>query len=201
MMPDHAQELTVPLAKDHAATADGHLVVIDMQRVFADSSSPWAAPGFQDIIPRIDRLVRAYRERVVFTRFVPPRRVRRAWHEYYAQWSFALSPEANELWNLVTPWLGLPTVDCATLSKWKGLKSAIPRATHITLCGVSTDCCVLSTAYAAIDDGVKVYVVADACTASPASHRAALEVMGKRAPLITLTTVQRHLGENVDASA
>ena len=34
---------------------------------------------------------------------------------------------------------------------------------RLVLVGVSTDCCVLSTALAAADEGVSVRVVADAC--------------------------------------
>lgn len=58
------------------------------------------------------------------------------------------------------------------------------------LAGVSTDCCVLSTALAAADAGVRVRVVADACAgATDADHERALLAMALYAPLITLTTV------------
>ena len=65
----------------------------------------------------------------------------------------------------------------------------------IVLTGVSTDCCVLSTALAAADAGVAVRVVADACAgASEADHQRALDAMALYAPLITLTTVAEVLG-------
>jgi nicotinamidase-related amidase len=58
------------------------------------------------------------------------------------------------------------------------------------LAGVSTDCCVLSTALAAADAGVKVRVAADACAgATDTSHEQALAIMGLYAPLIEVTTV------------
>ncbi len=41
----------------------------------------------------------------------------------------------------------------------------VRRRGGMVLCGVSTDCCVLMTALAAVDDGVAVRVVADACAA------------------------------------
>lgn len=64
--------------------------------------------------------------------------------------------------------------------------------------GVSTDCCVISTAVPAADAGATLPVVTDACAGStPASHRAALDVMALYPPQITLRTtdeVLRQLG-------
>jgi nicotinamidase-related amidase len=61
---------------------------------------------------------------------------------------------------------------------------------RLVLAGVSTDCCVLSTALAAADAGVEVVVVADACAgADDDSHAKALYVMDLYRPLIRVTTV------------
>ena len=58
------------------------------------------------------------------------------------------------------------------------------------LAGVSTDCCVLSTALAAADAGVTVQVVADACAgASDQSQQQALDIMRLYAPLIEVVTL------------
>jgi nicotinamidase-related amidase len=60
----------------------------------------------------------------------------------------------------------------------------------LVLAGVSTDCCVLSTALAAADDGRFVQVVADACAgASDEDHQRALDAMALYRPLITITSV------------
>jgi nicotinamidase-related amidase len=53
-------------------TPEGWLVVVDLQHVFGDADSPWGAPRFADVRPRIRRLVEAFGERVVWTRFVAP---------------------------------------------------------------------------------------------------------------------------------
>jgi nicotinamidase-related amidase len=59
----------------------------------------------------------------------------------------------------------------------------------MVLTGVSTDCCVISTALAAADAGVAVKVVTDGCAGlSPADHQRALDAMALYAPLIELTT-------------
>jgi nicotinamidase-related amidase len=59
------------------------------------------------------------------------------------------------------------------------------------VCGVSTDCCVLSTALAAADAGVFVQIGAAACAGvSRADHERALDTMRLYAPLITVTSTE-----------
>jgi nicotinamidase-related amidase len=97
----------------------GHLVVIDMQRVFADPDSPWAAPDFAAILPTVAGLVKTYGDAVTIIRFVAPERPTGAWRDYYAEWPFALQPPDAPLWDIV-PELGSrgPTLDTTTFSKW-----------------------------------------------------------------------------------
>ena len=64
-----------------------------------------------------------------------------------------------------------------------------PDATMV-LTGVSTDCCVISTALAAADAGVAVRVVSDACAGiSDNDHQRALDAMALYGPLIEITSV------------
>jgi nicotinamidase-related amidase len=167
-----------------------HLAVIDMQRVFADPSSGWATPGFAAIVPTVSALVRACAPVVTFTRFVAPAEPAGAWRAYYAQWPFALQPDDAPLWDVV-PELGPtgPTVDAPAFSKWgPDLAGRVGSAT-LLLAGVSTDCCVLSTAVAAADAGVPVQVVGDACAGvDDASHRKTLEILALYAPLIEVVS-------------
>ncbi|MDT7581600.1 MAG: hypothetical protein QOK35_2864 [Pseudonocardiales bacterium] len=167
-----------------------HLVVVDMQRVFADPSSGWATPGFAAIVPAVAALVEHHAPAVTFTRFVAPAQPVGAWRAYYAQWPFALQPADAPLWDVV-PELGptAPTVDAPTFSKWgPELAERVGSAT-LVLAGVSTDCCVLSTAVAAADAGVPVKVVADACAGvDDASHQKALDVLALYAPLVEVVT-------------
>jgi nicotinamidase-related amidase len=67
---------------------------------------------------------------------------------------------------------------------------------EMVLVGVSTDCCVLSTALAAADAGVHVRVVADACAGlSEGDHRRALDAMALYGPLIEITDAAAVLAE------
>jgi len=168
------------------------LAVIDMQRVFGEPGSPWLAPRFAEIVEPVRRLAGAFAPRVVFTRFVAPAVPHGAWRRYYEQWPFALQPPDAPIYELAGPFAGLagPTVDATTFSKWGPDLAARAGGGPLVLAGVSTDCCVLSTALAAADDGVPVRVVADACAGvDDESHAQALHLMGLYAPLIEVVTL------------
>ena len=171
-------------------SAGRHLAVIDMQRVFADPASGWATPGFAAIVPTVAALVAACAPAVTFTRFVAPAQPHGAWRPYYDRWAFARQPPDAPLWDVVadlTP--DAPTIDAPTFSKWGPELAARVGAATLVLAGVSTDCCVLSTAVAAADAGVAVQVVADACAGvDDASHRKALDLLALYAPLIEVVT-------------
>jgi nicotinamidase-related amidase len=83
-----------------------------------------------------------------------------------------------------------------TFGKWGAdLAAATGGSREFVLAGVSTDCCVISTALPAADAGVHVRVATDACAgATDADHRRALDAMALYAPLIELTDVDAVLG-------
>ncbi|TDW50532.1 nicotinamidase-related amidase [Curtobacterium sp. PhB25] len=172
---------------------DAWLVVIDMQQVFT-GESPWAAPRYDHAGVGIERLLPRFTGRTVFTRFVAPQRPQGAWVPYYREWPFALVPDADPLYALTEPFASAagdrndPVVTEPTFGKWgTGLQAVVGDHPHLVLTGVSTDCCVLSTALAAADAGATVTVVADACAgASDADHERALGAMRLYAPLITV---------------
>lgn len=170
----------------------GLLVVIDMQRVFAEPDSPWAAPRFAEAAG-VRRLLPAFGDRVTFTRFVAPGTPEGAWRAYYERWPFALQSPDARLWQLTDEFAprARQVLDTGTFGKWTPelARRAAPQG-RLVLAGVSTDCCVLSTALAAADAGIEVLVAADACAgADDASHARALQVMDLYRPLIRVTTV------------
>jgi nicotinamidase-related amidase len=166
-------------------TPEGWLVVVDLQHVFGDEDSPWGAPRFADIRPRIRELVRAFGERVVWTRFVAPARPTGAWREYYEQYPFALQPPDARLYALVEEPGSAPVLDATTFGKWGPELAAVVGEGPITVVGVATDCCVISTVLPAADAGIPVRVVSDACAGSgDDDHERALRVMSLYAPLV-----------------
>jgi nicotinamidase-related amidase len=176
----------------------GCLAVIDMQRVFGEAGSPWLAPRFGEIVKPVRDLVTAFGPDVVFTRFVAPATPAGAWQRYYEAWPFARQPPGARIYELAEDFAAAagPTVDAVTFSKWgPELAAHVGETGRLVLAGVSTDCCVLSTAVAAADAGVAVRVVADACAGvDDESHRKALDILRLYAPLIEVTSLDDVLG-------
>ena len=170
-----------------------HLAVVDMQRVFADAGSPWAAPRFAEVVPVVRALAEAAPSRT-YTRFVAPATPAGAWRDYYRQWDFALRPPDAALWDVVVEHDPADVVSATTFGKWGPELAARVGDDELVLTGVSTDCCVLSTALAAADAGVPVRVVTDACAgADDNAHDRALAAMALYAPLIRLCTADELL--------
>ena len=165
------------------------LLVIDMQRAFADPPSPWAAAGFYATLPRIERLIAAYDGRVVLTRYVPPMPLAGAWIDYYAIFPTLLLPAGDPAWDLKVAAGGMPIETRATFSKWDAAMAAVVgEGSGIAVCGVATECCVLGTVLAAVDDGRTVRVFTDACAGgTQAAHEQTIALLSGFAPLVTLT--------------
>ncbi|GAB3608938.1 isochorismatase family protein [Humibacter ginsengiterrae] len=172
--------------------AEPWLVVIDMQHVFGDPASGWFTPRFEEARAGIRRLLPAFGDRVVHTRFVAPEHPRGAWSAYYEVWPWALVPDDDPLYRLVDePESSHAIVTENTFGKWgPRLDAATGGSRELVLAGVSTDCCVISTALPAADAGVHVRIAADACAgATDSDHRRALDAMALYVPLIDVTDV------------
>lgn len=175
------------------------LVVIDMQQVFGDPASPWFTPKFAEAEAVIAGMIPAFGENVIFTRFIAPENPEGAWVPYYEQWPFALVRADDPIYDVVLAFrdTGHPVVTEPTFGKWGAdLRDALAGSQDVVLAGVSTDCCVLSTALGAADAGVRIRVAADACAGlSDADHQRALDAMALYAPLIEITDSARVLDE------
>jgi nicotinamidase-related amidase len=172
------------------------LAVIDMQEVFADPDSGWFTPRFAEIIGPVKELVAAFRPRVTFTRFVAPAEPAGAWRRYYEQWPFALRPPGDPIYRLAPDVADEAAeagrgLEATTFGKWgPDLAARVGEDGRLVLAGVSTDCCVLSTAVAAADAGVAVQVVADACAGvTDESQVQALALLRLYEPLIEVVSL------------
>ena len=164
-----------------------HLVVIDMQHVFADPSSEWCTPRFAEIVPTVAALVEEHAPRVTFTRFVAPDEPLGAWRDYYARFPFARQPPDAPLYALVDAFAAHAegSIALPTFGKWGSELAARVGDDDVVLAGVATDCCVVSTALRAADAGVRLRVVADACAgATDEAHKQTLELLASYGPLI-----------------
>lgn len=183
---------TSPHLSAEQSETDPWLIVVDPQAIFASPTSAWGSPFFAEVMPRIRALADAFGERVLVTRWVPTADRSTSWGDYFAAWPFADQPATDPLFDLVPDAVGLsplPTLDLPTFGKWgREIEEIIGRGARVVLTGVSTDCCVISTALAAADAGARVTVVADACAGSTAeNHAAAMTVMSLYPPQITVS--------------
>lgn len=172
---------------------NSHLVVIDPQRIFADADSLWGAPSFAEAFSKIQHLAGSFDSRVTVTRWLPTADRSGSWGDYFAEWPFADRPADDPLFDLVpgaSVLSAAPSIDLGTFGKWgPELGHRLGEVRNVVLTGVSTDCCVLSTALAMADAGLWVTVVADACAASSDdAGTAALQVMSLYSPQITVVT-------------
>lgn len=170
---------------------DATLVAIDMQVAFAEPTSDWAIPRYDDVAERIAQLASSFGDRVVWTQFVRDADETGAWTDYYDRWSsFRVPADANE-WNITLETRPAhPIVAMPTFSKWgPELAEHAPIDAPLVVGGVATDCCVLSTVLGAIDAGRSVVVVTDACGAvSDEAQQQTLALLGLLSPMVTLAT-------------
>lgn len=173
------------------------LTVIDMQDVFGDPESPWATPGFDELVGPIGQLASAFGDRSVFTRFVLPASIEGSWEPYYEAWAEVTDPARSAWFELAEPWRSMSprTLERPTFSKWgPALENMSGPDRTLVICGVATDCCVVSTALAAADAGQHVRIVADACRGVDGSaHDRAIGLMAGFSPQIVISMVDAEL--------
>lgn len=171
---------------------DEWLIIIDPQAIFASpQASPWGTPLWAQTVPRIVELAAAFGpERTVITRFVADPTLGGSWQQYYRDWPFALVPDEDPLYAVVPELADAAghVVTAPTFGKWNAdLRAIVGEQPRCALAGVSTDCCVISTALPGADAGASIRIVAAACAGStPANHAQAIGAMSLFAPQITI---------------
>ena len=175
------------------------LVIIDMQTIFSAYPKWWGCPKFDDIIEPIRQLAAQYADRTLLTRFVAGADHQGSWAPYYETFPFANVPGTDSIYDVVNPLKSLihddNVVTMTTFSKWgnehHGVRAKTGAYPHLILTGVSTDCCVLSTAMAAAEAGAFVTVALDACAGSSDTNQlAATNILKGYAPLINIVDHQ-----------
>ena len=147
------------------------LLVIDMQNAYT-AEGPWTCPNMGRATEQIIALIESggFSE-IVFTRFDAPQDPVGTWKDYNV-----INKEVNEdEWlNEVVPQLApyleeYPMVSKSTYSSMTvpeiqaAAERCIARGGSVVLTGVVSECCVLSTAFQAIDMGCPVVYITDAC--------------------------------------
>lgn len=196
-------EVTPHSAPEPADPDRPWLLVIDPQRVFTDPTSQWRVPRWEEIVEPVRRLVPAFGDRVVLTRWVPDADKHGSWRDYFREYQFADRPADHPTFELDDRLADLAwphTLLAPTFGKWTAeLRDITGEHPHLVVAGVATDCCVVSTVLPAVDGGARVTVVTDGCAGSTdEAHEAAMSVLAGYYPQATLRSsdeVLRQLGE------
>ena len=147
------------------------LLVIDMQNAYT-ADGPWTCPNMARATEQIIALIESGRfSEVVFTRFDAPQDPVGTWKDYNV-----INREVNEdEWmNEMVPELASYLTQYSVFSKSTYSSMTVPeireaaeqctaRGGSVVLTGVVSECCVLSTAFEAIDLGCPVIYITDAC--------------------------------------
>ena len=174
------------------------LLVIDMQNVYLPGEE-WACPSTMDAADNILRLLPLFSgDRVIFSRFIAPEKPFGRWQTYNEKYAGINSSRyLNDLIDpirRVTENGSYPVYDKSVYSLMKvpeAGKAALDVTSaggRLVLTGVVAECCVLSTAFEAIDLGCEVIYVTDAVAGLDEPKEKASELM-----LRGLSPVHTHL--------
>ncbi len=147
------------------------LLVIDMQNAYT-AKGPWTCPHMEQAADRIETLIQSGQFKdVIFTRFDAPENPTGTWRDYNL-----INREVNEnaYQNEIIPQLQKYADIYPVYSKSTYSSMSVPeiqaaaidcmeRGGYVVLTGVVSECCVLATAFQAIDIGCPVVYITDAC--------------------------------------
>ena len=184
------------------------ICVIDVQNVYLPGEQ-WACPTMQTAMENISCILdHAARDQVLFSRFVKPVNPFGRWNTYNEKYQ-AVNDDAwlNEL---AEPLQSRQKADryrlcdksVYSLMKVPEAREAALKATaaggRLVLTGVVAECCVLSTAFEAIDLGCEIIYITDAVSGLDEAKESgsALMLQGLSPVHTQLLTTEEYLGEN-----
>lgn len=163
------------------------ILVIDMQNVYL-TGQPWACLDTEGAARNIVRIAKGAEgkldpSQIIFTRYIAPQHPEGAWKDYnrtYAQIN------ADPFLNAMVPGIraampGHPFFKKSTYSAVSvpEIRDAAMHCGRLILTGVVSECCVLSTAFAAIDLGCHVLWIRDAVSGFDVPKEQGAELMLK----------------------
>lgn len=164
---------SVQTAKVEQDSAD-LLLVIDMQNTYT-KEGPWTCPNIDRAAERIITLIKSgWFGQIIFTRFDSPQTPVGNW-KLYNQINREINGNIhmNELISVLKPYTDTyPLYSKSTYSSitvpeiQTAIQDCIDRGGSLVLTGVVSECCVLATAFHAIDMGCPVVYIKDACAGS-----------------------------------
>lgn len=165
---------------------------IDMQNIFAKGGL-WETPWMERVLPTIEAVAVRYRDRTVFSRFIPPDHPEERpgrWRRYFQRWQQATRQNLRggeldlvpEMARHVPPAILLDKPAYSAFTRSALSELLISKAVEtVVITGAETDVCVLATALSAVDIGFRVVIVEDAlCSSSDEGHDALMTMYRTR---------------------
>lgn len=165
------------------------LLLIDFQYIFYLPTA-WNVPHFKEAQTNALKAQKKLNNTTtIATRYIPPKPLTGEWVNYFKHYPNISTNPDDKVYDL--PIKADFVVSAPKFGKWDAILSSIAMndVSTVYIAGVATECCVLATALAAVDSGVKVIIISDACAgATQETHDRALNLMKDFAPSITIKT-------------
>ena len=162
------------------------LLFIDFQKIF-EPDSIWPVPNIHLALDKALLSKQYLKCKTITTSFIPPSSIEGIWIDYFKKYNAPIERN-NPLYELMDSVPKNNVIKVPKFGKWTSILETLdelPKIIYIT--GVSTECCVLSIVLSAIDSGIKIYVIEDACAASTKEdHDLAIDLMRKMGPNVSV---------------
>ena len=166
---------------------------VDFQKIF--EKGDWKVPEIKNTLTRAkiarDTVAKIRNITTIATRYLPPhgvclRNKDDAWFKYFKMYPNVPNDPDHEMYQHIENISCDLSWESSGFSKWNH-SSTYTSPFNVFITGVSTECCVLSTALSAIDAGATVYIISDACAAgSKNDHNLGLNILSRFAPNVQI---------------
>ena len=173
------------------------LVVVDMQNAYLEDQC-WACTSTSQCVKNIIALIESGAvDNVVFTEYLAPKNPVGTWVTYNeVNAEVNADPWLNAVIDELQPYAEkYPLYDKSTYSSYGNpdFKALMEKADRFVMSGVMAECCVLATAIDAIDTGIPLVYLTDACSGSSKEYEeATVRMMEFAATHATVMTCEEY---------
>lgn len=180
------------------------LLVIDMQNVYTNGQK-WECTDTEGVADRVNRIIASGKcAEVIFTRFIASDNPKGVWKKYNEVNSdINTDDRANRMISQLT--MHMERYPLYTKSVYSSLSipqvlNAARQSDRVIVTGVVAECCVLSTIFHLVDEGITVVYLKDGVAGSDAEKEEATQkvLLGLSPVHVTLMTVEEYLREGED---
>ncbi len=176
------------------------LLVTDMQKVYTKGGK-WECLNTEGAAENILKIISIKKDDVIFTRFIADPAAERVWADYNKKYADVNEDSwSNEMMDEFAP--ALKKYPLYTKSVYSSLAvpqvlEACRKAERVVISGVIAECCVLSTVFALIDQGIYTIYLTDAVSGldQPKEDGTVLMLKGLSPLHLKIMTTEEYLSE------